>query len=73
GHPADVMDFSFSLQAMAAEWLAKNAETLEPRIYTLPKEIDAHLARIKLEALGGGLETLTSEQVDYLSSWDVGT
>jgi adenosylhomocysteinase len=58
---------------MAAEWLAKNAGTLEPRIYTLPKEIDAQLARIKLEALGGGLETLTAEQVDYLSGWKVGT
>ena len=73
GHPADVMDLSFSNQAMAAEWLAKNAGTLEPRIYTLPKEIDAHLARIKLEALGGGLDVLTEEQVDYLSGWKVGT
>ena len=73
GHPADVMDLSFSNQAMAAEWLAKNADTLEPRIYTLPKEIDRHLARIKLEALGGGLETLTSEQVEYLSGWKTGT
>jgi adenosylhomocysteinase len=73
GHPADVMDLSFSLQAMAAEWIAKNAGTLEPKIYRLPKEIDAHLARIKLEALGGGLETLTADQVEYLSSWNVGT
>jgi adenosylhomocysteinase len=73
GHPADVMDLSFSLQAMAAEWIAKNAATLEPKIYRLPKEIDAHLARIKLEALGGGLETLTAEQVEYLSSWNIGT
>jgi adenosylhomocysteinase len=73
GHPADVMDLSFANQAMAAEWLAKNAGTLEPRIYTLPKEIDAHVARIKLEALGAGLETLTDEQIEYLSGWKTGT
>jgi adenosylhomocysteinase len=73
GHPADVMDLSFANQAMAAEWLAKNAGTLEPRIYTLPKEIDAQVARIKLEALGAGLETLTDEQIEYLSGWKTGT
>ncbi len=73
GHPADVMDLSFSNQAMAAEWLAKNAGTLEPRIYTLAEEIDKEVARIKLEALGGGLEQLTDEQKAYLSGWREGT
>jgi adenosylhomocysteinase len=73
GHPADVMDMSFSNQALAAEYLVRNRETLEPKIYTLPKEIDELVASIKLEHLGGGLETLTREQEDYLSGWQEGT
>jgi adenosylhomocysteinase len=73
GHPADVMDMSFSNQALAAEYLVVNRDTLEPKIYTLPSEIDAHVASIKLAHLGGGLEQLTSEQVDYLSGWQEGT
>jgi adenosylhomocysteinase len=73
GHPADVMDLSFSNQAMAAEWLAKNAGTLEPRIYTLAEEIDREVARIKLDALGGGLEVLTDDQKAYLTGWREGT
>jgi adenosylhomocysteinase len=73
GHPADVMDMSFSNQAMAAEYLVENEGTLEPRIYTLPKEIDDQVAAIKLEHIGGGLETLTDEQVAYLSGWQEGT
>ncbi len=73
GHPADVMDMSFSNQALAAEYLALNAGKLEPRIYTLPAEIDTEVARIKLEQMGGGLETLTADQVAYLSGWQEGT
>ncbi len=73
GHPADVMDMSFSNQALAAEYLIVNRETLEPKIYTLPSEIDDHVAAIKLEHLGGGLDTLTDEQVAYLSGWQEGT
>jgi adenosylhomocysteinase len=73
GHPADVMDMSFSNQALAAEYLAVNAGKLEPRIYTLPDEIDAEVARIKLEQMGGGLEFLTEDQKAYLSGWQEGT
>lgn len=73
GHPADVMDMSFSNQAMAAEYLVENRDTLEPKIYTLPPEIDRQVAAIKLEHLGGGLEELTDEQVEYLSGWQEGT
>ncbi|HUF96320.1 MAG TPA: adenosylhomocysteinase [Acidimicrobiia bacterium] len=73
GHPADVMDMSFSNQALAAEFLMKNADSLEVKIHTLPSEIDEHVAGIKLESLGGGLETLTNEQRDYLSGWQEGT
>jgi adenosylhomocysteinase len=73
GHPADVMDMSFSNQALAAEWLCANQGKLEPAIYTLPAEIDAHVATIKLEALGGGLEQLTEDQKAYLEGWQEGT
>ncbi|MDH3261096.1 MAG: adenosylhomocysteinase [Acidimicrobiia bacterium] len=73
GHPADVMDMSFSDQALAAEWLVKRAESLEPGVYTLPGELDQEVARIKLEHLGCGLEVLTEEQVEYLASWKEGT
>ncbi len=73
GHPADVMDMSFSNQALAAEYLITNRDELEPKIYTLPSEIDDRVAAIKLSHLGGGLEQLTSEQIDYLSGWQEGT
>ncbi len=72
GHPADVMDMSFANQAMAAEWLVNNSGQA-PGIYTLPPEIDAEVARIKLESMGGGLEQLTDEQRAYLASWTEGT
>lgn len=73
GHPADVMDMSFSNQALAAEFLMKNADNLEVKIHTLPSEIDERVAGIKLESLGGGLEVLTQDQRDYLSGWQEGT
>ena len=73
GHPADVMDMSFADQALAAEWLGANAGKLEPRVYRLPEYLDAEVARIKLESLGGGLDTLTPEQERYLRSWEMGT
>ncbi len=73
GHPADVMDMSFADQALAAEWLVQNRETLEPDVYVLPKELDHEVARLKLEAMGGGLELLTAEQTRYLASWQHGT
>jgi len=73
GHPADVMDMSFSNQALAAEWLIARAGGIEPGIYTLPKEIDTEVASIKLRSLGGGLEELTDDQRRYLASWSEGT
>ncbi|MBM3694333.1 MAG: adenosylhomocysteinase [Actinobacteria bacterium] len=73
GHPADVMDMSFADQALAAEWLVANAGKLEPRVYRLPDYLDAEVARLKLESLGGGLDTLTPEQERYLRSWELGT
>ncbi len=73
GHPAAVMDMSFANQALAAEWLAKNAATLEHRVYDVPAEIDREIARLKLDSMGIGIDVLTDAQTEYLSSWTVGT
>ncbi|MCJ7585060.1 MAG: adenosylhomocysteinase, partial [Anaerolineales bacterium] len=73
GHPASVMDMSFANQALAAEYMVKNADKLEKRVYSVPAEIDAEIARIKLEAMGVKIDTLTEEQVKYLNSWEEGT
>lgn len=73
GHPADVMDMSFADQALAAEWLVQNCDTLEAKVYTLPDYLDETVARLKLEAMAGGLEQLTDEQTEYLGSWQHGT
>jgi adenosylhomocysteinase len=73
GHPADVMDMSFADQALAAEWLVQVGEGLAPDVYVLPRELDESVARLKLEAMGASLETLTEEQAKYLESWEEGT
>jgi adenosylhomocysteinase len=73
GHPAVVMDMSFANQALCAEYMAKNARALEPRVYTVPKDIDQTVARLKLESMGVTIDKLTSEQEQYLASWSEGT
>ena len=73
GHPASVMDMSFANQALAAEYLVRNEATLGRSVHTLPPDIDAEIATLKLAAMGAGLDTLTDEQVTYLASWDAGT
>ena len=73
GHPASVMDMSFANQALAAEFIVKNAKTLEKRVYSVPAEVDAEIARIKLSAMGVKIDELTPEQVKYLNSWEEGT
>jgi adenosylhomocysteinase len=73
GHPASVMDMSFANQALAAEYMVKNADKLEKRVYSVPAEIDAEIAKIKLEAMGVHIDVLTDEQVKYLNSWEEGT
>ncbi len=69
GHPAEVMDISFALQALAIEWLATEADGLEPAVVAVPEEIDREVARLKLESLGVAIDELTAEQRAYLSSW----
>jgi adenosylhomocysteinase len=73
GHPSSVMDMSFANQALAAEYLVKNAATLEKRVYDVPAGNDVEIARLKLESIGAGIDTLTPEQVEYLASWSMGT
>jgi adenosylhomocysteinase len=73
GHPASVMDMSFANQALSAEYMLKNAATLENTVYSVPADIDAEIARIKLDAMGVKIDVLTEEQVKYLNSWEEGT
>ncbi len=73
GHPSSVMDMSFANQALAAEYLAKSAKKLEKKVYRVPMEIDKEIARLKLQAMGVAIDTLTPEQEKYLSSWEMGT
>ena len=73
GHPASVMDMSFANQALGAEYMLKNADKLEKRVYNVPEEIDREIARLKLEAMGVRIDKLTDEQVKYLGSWEEGT
>lgn len=73
GHPPEVMDMSFANQAMTVAWLAKDKPRLEPSVYPVPTEIDAQVARLKLDAMGIGIDTLTKEQQRYLKGWREGT
>jgi adenosylhomocysteinase len=73
GHPASVMDMSFANQALAAEYMAKNADKLEKKVYSVPTDIDNEIARLKLEAMGIAIDKLTDEQLHYLNSWEEGT
>jgi adenosylhomocysteinase len=73
GHPASVMDMSFAGQALAAKYLVDHKDELENRVYTIPAEVDQEIARIKLDAMGIKIDTLTQEQTKYLDSWEEGT
>ena len=73
GHPASVMDMSFANQALSAEYIVKNRDSLEKQVYVVPEGIDASIAELKLQALGVEIDELTEEQQTYLSSWTMGT
>jgi adenosylhomocysteinase len=73
GHPASVMDMSFANQALSAEYLVKNKGKLKPGVHLLPPEVDQEIAGLKLRSLGIAIDTLTPEQLEYLSSWETGT
>ncbi|MGY6531029.1 MAG: adenosylhomocysteinase [Cyanobacterium sp.] len=73
GHPSAVMDMSFANQALACEHLVKNKGSLEPGLHSIPAEVDKEIARLKLQAMGITIDSLTPEQVEYMNSWTVGT
>ncbi|MFZ5354452.1 MAG: adenosylhomocysteinase [Bacillota bacterium] len=69
GHPAEIMDMSFALQALSAKFINENASKLEKKVYDVPDEIDKKVANMKLKALGIEIDTLTEEQAEYLRGW----
>ncbi|MEJ2182094.1 MAG: adenosylhomocysteinase [Nitrospirota bacterium] len=73
GHPSQVMDMSFANQALCAEYMAKNHEKLENRVYPVPESIDKRIAALKLRAKGIKIDALSKEQKEYLESWELGT
>ena len=73
GHPSAVMDMSFANQSLAVEYLATEGPNLENEVYPVPREIDREVGRLKLQAMGIEIDTLTEEQETYLASWNVGT
>ncbi|NWG11450.1 adenosylhomocysteinase [Candidatus Bathyarchaeota archaeon] len=72
GHPAEVMDMSFSNQALCVEHIAKNKKML-PKVYSVPKEIDETIAKLKLNSMKIKIDELTAEQKKYLATWEMGT
>ncbi|WP_019502984.1 adenosylhomocysteinase [Pseudanabaena sp. PCC 6802] len=73
GHPASVMDMSFANQALACEFLVKNKGKLAAGVVVIPVDIDQEIARLKLQAMGIAIDTLTADQIEYMNSWTVGT
>jgi adenosylhomocysteinase len=73
GHPVEIMDLSFALQALSAEHLARHGKQLAIKVHPVPPEIDRHVAEAALPAFGISIDTLTKEQRDYAASWEVGT
>jgi adenosylhomocysteinase len=73
GHPVEIMDMSFSIQALCLEYLDFSAQTLEPDVYDVPNHIDDMVARLELQAMGVRIDALTKEQQAYVRSWREGT
>ncbi|MFC1899990.1 adenosylhomocysteinase [Chloroflexota bacterium] len=73
GHPASVMDMSFANQALCLEYIVKNRDKLELKVYPVPQDIDKQIASLKLSSMGIKIDSLTPEQQKYLTSWQEGT
>ena len=73
GHPVEIMDMSFAIQAACAEHVALHHEELEPGVYDVPSNIDDKVARLKLKAMAVTIDSLTASQSAYLSGWEEGT
>jgi adenosylhomocysteinase len=73
GHPSAVMDMSFANQALAVEYLVKNKGSLAAGLHSIPRDVDEEIARLKLQAMGIFIDSLTADQIDYTNSWTSGT
>ncbi|UCD93137.1 MAG: adenosylhomocysteinase [Methanobacteriota archaeon] len=73
GHPVEIMDMSFSIQALCARYLAENYKKLKNKVYDVPRSIDDMVAKIRLKSWGIKIDKLSPEQKDYLSGWSEGT
>jgi adenosylhomocysteinase len=73
GHPSEIMDLSFSVQALTAEFLVTNRGKLENKVYTVPDEIDKEIAKVKLETMNIQIDSLTDDQEAYIKSFEIGT
>jgi len=73
GHPASVMDMSFANQALCLEYMIKNRGSLGVKVHPVPEAIDKQVARLKLQSMGISIDSLTTEQRKYLTSWEQGT
>jgi adenosylhomocysteinase len=69
GHPAEIMDMSFAVQALSLRWLVEHQKELETKVYNVPDSIDQEIGRYKLSAMGLAIDTLTPEQEEYLAGW----
>ena len=73
GHPIEIMDGSFAVQALCVEYLAKSSDSLKPEIYDVPSDLDEEVARLALAAQGIALQKPTPQQIEYVSAWEEGT
>ena len=73
GHPIEVMDLSFAVQALGVEYIAKNGKNMSPGVHDIPSEIDEYIARLKLAAVGATIDELSGSQKEYMCSWNHGT
>ena len=73
GHPAEIMDMSFAVQALGLEYMVRNCKDMDNTVYTAPDELDYDIARLKLEAMGVSIDSLTDEQRSYITGWEEGT
>lgn len=73
GHPAEIMDMSFSTQALGLEYMVNNYQKMENKVYNVPHEIDLNIASIKLASMGVSIDSMTDQQVRYVTGWKEGT
>ena len=73
GHPIEIMDGSFAVQALCVEYLAKSSDSLKSEVYDVPTDLDEEVARLALAAQGIALQKPTPQQIEYVSAWEEGT